>query len=111
MCLLSRHLLAGGDGDAHLACRSPAVRMRTRVGLLVLGSTSARFDRWIGCSTSTMPACRARPGLKWRLLMLMSWTSAVPLLGHDLAHDAALAALAAGQHDDVVALLDACERS
>src|SRR5947208_9869845 len=28
-------------------------RMRTRVGLLVLGSTNARFDSWIGCSLST----------------------------------------------------------
>ena len=95
-------------GDAHLAARSPSPTNSkpTRVGLPSLGSASARLDRWIGRLLGDDAA------------FLLRGLPLVALDHVDAAHERAAlrpgaprsprrtALVAAGDHDDLVALPD-----
>ena len=83
------------------------VSKRTRVGLPVLGSSIATFERAAALRARTMPPCGLRLArLGWRRATLMPETTHLAVLRHRLRHLAVPALVLAGQDDDLVALLD-----
>ena len=85
---------------------SASILKPTRDGLPSLGSSSARFDRWIGASLETIPASGSRSGASMPAHHVDAAHERAHLLRAHLDHLAVLALVAAGADDDVVALLD-----
>ena len=108
VCVSAIDLNSGALGDAHLLAASPSPTnlKPTRVGLPSLGSASARLDRWIVLSLEMIPPSCCAVWRWWRLTMLMPRTSARSSAGTHLDHFAGAALVAAGEHDDLVALTD-----